>query len=269
MTETCLKQILSSIIPFNIHNLNIRYFLLSGLITIISLQLNCQDRFNIVIPDAQNETEYVWRTLEDIKFFEEHNYHVTLPKRVLIDELKTKSKKEMLSDTDYQNLEKFMFDSVYNREDYKLGYEKIEKEISILNEMVNQIPVSSYDWNFKEFEKYRVNLTLYGPGGSYNPDEGSILIFTTPEGGFKNYENPANTIIHEIVHIGIEQSIISKYGVPHSLKERIVDIFVSLNFRQYLPEYQIQDMGDRSIDPYLEEVSDLKDLERIIKELIP
>ena len=46
-----------------------------------------------------------------------------------------------------------------------------------------------------------INLTLYGPGGSYNPQEGSIILMITKEGTFKQSLDPAETIVHEIVHI--------------------------------------------------------------------
>jgi len=66
-----------------------------------------------------------------------------------------------------------------------------------------------------------------------------------------NYDNPANTIIHEIVHMGIEKSIIQKYNLSHGLKERIVDTIVYVLFGEFLPEYKVQNMGDTKIDKFL------------------
>lgn len=134
--------------------------------------------------------------------------------------------------------------------------------------MIEELSKNNWDWGFKEFKTYQINLTLYGPGGSYNPDEGSILIYTNPSGNFKNYQNPANTIIHEIVHIGIESSIISKYDIPHALKERIVDKIVFLNFNEKLPHYKIQEMGDNSIDSYLQAKEDIQYLEEYVEEIM-
>ena len=214
------------------------------------------------IPTAELESEYIWRTIQDIKFFEENNYQISLPEGQLIEDLKGKAKKSNLSEEDYVRLKTFIQDSVYQKSNYLKGYEKIVNELELINKMLSEIDESNFKWGFKKMDSYQINLTLYGPGGSYNPDDGSILIFTTPKGAFKNYDNPVNTIIHEITHIGIEESIINKFGIPHSLKERIVDTFVFLSFKQYLPDYRIQDMGDTRIDQYLKTKEDLKELDK-------
>ena len=229
---------------------------------------NAQNRITIVIPIAEAEADYIWRTIQDIAFFEKNNYQISLPQGTLIDELKAKSKAKKLSDKDYENLKRFVADSVYDKNAYEAGYKKIEANRILINKMVNQISKSKYKWDFKEFENYQINLTLYGPGGSYNSEEGSILIFTTPDGKFKSYDNPANTIIHEITHIGIEESIINTYQVPHALKERIVDTFVFLNFRYYLPTYKIQDMGEYRTDKYLSSKKKLKYLASFVEEVM-
>lgn len=245
-----------------------KYLLIAIVIILNSCQLMSQNRIVVNIPSAKTEAEYIWRTIQDTKFFEENNYQVSLPKGNLINQLKEGSKTDNLQNDDYEKLVKFIRDSIYNKDDYQEGYDKIKNELHLINKMIQQIDTSQLKWNFRAFETYQVNLTLYGPGGSYNPDEGSVLIYTTSSGQFKNYDNPANTIMHEVVHIGIEESIISNYNVPHSLKERIVDTFVALNFGQYLPQYKIQDMGDYRLDEFVKEVSDLNELDQIVQQIL-
>ncbi|UII78478.1 hypothetical protein [Flagellimonas sp. CMM7] len=241
------------------------------ILTVLTFLTSCygssQNRVVVNIPTADSESEYIWRTIQDIKFFEGKNYQISLPQGSLINDLKVKSKLGNLTNEDYERLKVFVQDSVYDEADYQKGYQKIEDELEQINSMINEISQSNFKWNFKEFKTYQVNLTLYGPGGSYNPDEGSVLIFTTTNGRFKNYDNPANTIIHEITHIGIEEAIVNKYRVSHALKERIVDTFVFLNFGKYLPEYRIQDMGDKRTDQYLKTKEDLKDLDHFVKRI--
>lgn len=244
------------------YNLFVLFLLLS------SCHSKSQDRIQINIPSAKAEAEYIWRTIQDIQFFEEHNYQVSLPKGALIEELIQNVKSGITSDNDYDRLERFVLDSVYNKSDYMSGYDKISSEKPLINKMINQLEDLNYNWNFKTFELYQINLTLYGPGGSYDPNLGSILIFSTEDGRFKSYKNPSNTIIHEVTHIGIEESIITKLNVPHPLKERIVDTFVKLNFGKYLPNYKIQGMGDERIDKYLKEVNDLKTLDEIVEAIL-
>lgn len=231
----------------------------------MSSSIYSQNRVQVNIPTPAAEADYIWRNLRDIKFFEANNYQVSFPQNPLIEQLKVKSKQNKLTDADYESLIALMHDTVYNHADYQAGYNKIEQNLALLDSMIQQLNPAQFDWNFKSYETYQVNLTLYGPGGSYNPDEGSILIYTTPEGQFKGYDNPINTLIHEIVHIGIEASIVGKYDVPHQLKERIVDTFVSLNFGTYLPDYRIQNMGDTRTDAYLKSKLDFKELDKIVE----
>jgi hypothetical protein len=236
---------------------------------IISLfQLLCSfgsDRIEVIIPSVEAETEYVWRTIRDIPFFEQHNYQVSLPKGELIENLKEKSRSNELSDSDYQLLEAFMKNGVYNKTDYEKGSKAIMQSRVLVNKMIKEFEALEKDWEYKVFEKYKIKLTLYGPGGSYDPDTGEILIYTTKEGGFKQYRDPSNTLIHEIIHIGTEASIMSKYNVSHPLKERIIDNLVMINFKQYLPDYKIQSFGDARIDAFLTKEEDIKQLSAIIE----
>ncbi|MGB5822244.1 MAG: hypothetical protein WBG90_22370 [Saonia sp.] len=234
----------------------------------ISYQGIGQNRIQINIPSAESESEHTWRTIHDIKFFEENHYQISLPKGELIEFLKSKAKSNNLTEKDYHNLKTYIQDSVYDKSDYQKGYNKIKNELGLINKMISEITESRWNWKFKEFDIYQINLTLYGPGGSYNSDEGSVLIYTTPNGGFKQYNNPVNTVIHEIIHIGIEESIVDEFQIPHTLKERIVDTFISLNFLNYLPDYRIQDMGDERIDPYLKNKDDLKNLDKFVKQIM-
>jgi hypothetical protein len=227
-----------------------------------------ESRVKIIVPSAEEETQNVWNTIRDIRFFEEHNYQLSLPEGELIKTMESKSRSGNLSDEDYQELLRFMQDEVYNPEDYQKGFNAIDNNRELINKMINEICELEKDWYFKEFGQYEIKLTLYGPGGSYNPVDGSILILATPSGGFKQYQNPANTIIHEIIHIGIEESIIQKFNVPHTLKERIIDNIVMINFKEYLPEYRIQGFGDARIDPYLKDKNDIKELDKVMDDFM-
>lgn len=248
----------------NTFKVSVFFFVLA----LVPLTAQSQDRVQINIPTLEAETEYIWRTIIDTRFFEENNYQVSLPGGELIESLKQKAKSNNLSDADYEDLKSFMQKGVYNPSDYQRGYQNIEAQLALVNKMIAEIGSMNLDWNFKEFDIYTVNLTLYGPGGSYNPDEGSLLIYTTIDGRFKQYDNPAHTLIHEVVHMGIEASIIQKYNVPHPLKERIVDTFVSLCFGELLPDYRIQNMGDTRTDSFLKNKADLAKLDIIVEQIL-
>jgi hypothetical protein len=101
-------------------------------------------------------------------------------------------------------------------------------------------------WVFKLFSKYEVKLTAYGPGGSYNSEHGYIILKTTSNGVFKRC-SPIYTIVHEIIHIGIEGCIIKKFGLSHIEKEGLVDAICVNYFKDILVGYTIQKLGDKDI----------------------
>ncbi|NRB50010.1 MAG: hypothetical protein HRU41_20205 [Saprospiraceae bacterium] len=220
------------------------------------------------IPTAEQEADYIWRTIIDISFFEEYNYQLSLPRGPLIEELKAKSRKKQLSDEDQQRLRTFIATKVYNKADYQAGYQKIAEQLDLLNKMTKRIKRHKRDWSFKVYDTYPIVLTLYGPGGSYDPDTGRILVFTTSDGRFKTSDNAAHVIIHEMVHIGIEESIIQALTVPHAFKERIVDQLVVVYCTKWLPDYRVQNMGETRIDPYLETRRDAKQLKENVAKIL-
>lgn len=175
-----------------------------------------------------------------------------------------------LNESDRLELNKLMNDSVYNQKDYIAGFAKIQTNLPLIEKIINQLLTVNWPWNFRILSQYIIRLTLYGPGGSYNPDMGEITLLTTPDGNFKGYNSPSNTIIHEIIHIGIESSIIQNYNLSHSIKERIVDRFVQAFFNSDLPDYRIQNLGDDSalIDRYLQSKRDFENLPNRIEQYL-
>lgn len=222
------------------------------------------------IPTIEQEATSIWRTINDINFLEKQGYKINLPQDPTIDSLVGKSKNGSFGNEDFQVIYNLLETTIYDQAAYAQAQEKVNKQKKLLNTLVQKLDQASNSWNweFKQFASYPIVFTLYGTGGSYDPDRGVVTLFTSAEGDFMNYKNPANTIIHEIVHMGIETSIIQKYKVPHSLKERIVDTIVYLLFKELLPEYKIQNMGDKQLDDHLQSKEDIAQLDSIIKRLL-
>ena len=227
-----------------------------------------QNQVHLMIPTVDDETNYVWQNIINIEFFEANNYQITFPKDALIDSLINKSKRKQLTDDDYNKFRQLMKKKIYREAEYQIPFEKTEAIKDELNRMITELKRIYYKWSFKVFTQYKIILTFYGPGGSYNPHDGSIIIFATKEGKFKSYDNPLNTLIHEVIHIGIDESIITKFKLNHSVKERIVDLFVMLNFKNRLPNYRLQALGDDLINPYLATKESLIDLQKHVKHYI-
>ncbi|MEM9258132.1 MAG: hypothetical protein AAGA62_00715, partial [Bacteroidota bacterium] len=110
-----------------------------------------QERIKVNIPTAIEETEYIWRTIQDTKFFEENNYQVALPKGMLIAALKEKARENRLSEADYEALKSFVQNSVYDASQYAAGYAKIEAQLPLLHQFLEKIGGMQRNWDFKEF----------------------------------------------------------------------------------------------------------------------
>lgn len=244
-----------------------RLSLLYGLI-LLTVPLSSRDYFDIKIPTAEEEADYIWRTLIDITFFEQYNYQLSLPQGALIEELKAKSRNKQLSDQDQERLRNFVATQVYNKADYQAGYLKIRQQLKLLNKMTRRLKRHKRDWSFQIYDTYKIVLTLYGPGGSFDPDTGQIIVYTTSDGRFKTSDNAAHVIIHEVIHIGIEKSIVQDLEVPHALKERIVDQLVVVYCNRWLPDYRVQNMGETRVDPYLKNRRDAKQLKTAVSEIL-
>ncbi|MFT5915151.1 MAG: hypothetical protein ACJAWV_001116 [Flammeovirgaceae bacterium] len=237
----------------------------------IALILSCEtkeiaSRIEIVPITIDQEVASIWKTINDIAFFETQGYTINLPKDAEIDLLIVKSKKGEFGNDDFATIIQLLETKFFNQKDYKKAIEKVNEQQNLISSLVHQIfsEKENWDWEFNTFEKYKIIFTLYGTGGSYDPDQGTITLLTNREGDFMNYKNPANTIIHEITHMGMEYSIVQKYKLSHGNKERLVDTFVSLMFGEQLPAYKIQNMGDAKIDDYLTKKEDFIQLNSIV-----
>lgn len=255
----------------NVVAFRLPFFIFLFILFLVNLSYVCiaqPDRIKIQIPEAGVECANIWQTIKDISFFETNHYSLSLPQNEMITYLLEKSRKDSLLVEDYDSLCTLISRRVYSREDYEKGYQNIlqatpllEKAISILSEIHSK-------WEFKMFPQYQLDLTLYGPGGSYDPETGRILLMTRPDGSFKGYNNPVNTIIHEMIHIGIEESIVKKYRLSHTLKEQLVDRCVRILFGDMLPDYRIQDFGNNQIDKYLKSKEDFVNLPSVVEKFL-
>ncbi len=252
--------------------------MISKLLIVISFSittLGCKSqtlttRIEIVQPTVQQEATSIWRTINDINFLEKQGYNINLPKDSLIDSLIAKSKGGTFGNDDFPTIYTLVETKTFDRKSYDQAMQKVKNQFKLINNLIYEIDSakSEWDWNFKMFDTYKVIFTLYGTGGSYDPDAGTITLLTNKAGEFIKYKNPANTIIHEITHMGMEYSIVQKYNLSHGLKERIVDTFVYLMFKEKLPEYRIQNMGDIDIDNHLRKQKDIDSLNAIISKFV-
>jgi hypothetical protein len=175
---------------------------------------------------------------------------VDLPEHEVFKELYKNPEAILSYDENY--LRNIFYTEIYDITAFDKGLEKICKTYELVNAALKKIAAFHENWGFKLMPQYEIILTLYGPGGNYNSVTGQVIIKTTTDGTFSCWQNNvATTIIHEIVHIGIEENIVHKYKLTHNEKERLVDLICSNYLKEFLPNYKLQERGDINIDPFI------------------
>ena len=225
-------------------------------------------KFNVKANSVYQEIDLIWDKIKNIDFFRKNNYTVSFPEHQIVSDLISKSLDGELDKNDYNSLAQLIENEIYNEVDYKSG-------INIINSSINEQNLNSscfqkYNkhWNFKFFNEYKISLTLYGPGGEYKPSKGEVIMLTTTDGKFRRGNNPLDTIIHEMVHIGIEENIIQKFSIPHKIKEQIVDLFIHFHFKEIIPNYQMQNFGCNEIKEFLNTQEDWNNLVEVIDRFV-
>lgn len=220
---------------------------LSTLATIRSAAAN-SNYFSVRIPSSSEEARHVWTLLNKIAFYNNNNYRISLPQSNVIHDLLDKANRKQLTRSDLRVLSRDFDEKIYHRSDYLNSYEIIQKSLPSANDKIKVFQTYRDKWNFYIPDQYKILLTLYGTGGSYNHLNGTITILIKKEGRFKRGPNPLATILHEAVHIGIEKPIVEKYRLSHWTKERIVDQFMAHHFRDVCPDYKMQPNAETEID---------------------
>jgi hypothetical protein len=231
------------------------------------IQQNSSVQFFVNIPTAEKEAEFVYSLIYQIKFFDENGYNISLPDVPLINSLKSKVYKGMsLSKDDLDELINLFKNELFDEEDYKISLSVVQSAALIADQHLDIFHIYARKWDFFIPPKYNITLSLYGPGGSYNPINGNISMKITKDGTFFN--EPLSVMLHEAFHIGIENRIIQKYNVPHWTKERIVDQFMYHKMRNIVPNYRMQPGADTSIDIIFQDNDIFEDLPERIRVFI-
>ena len=212
---------------------------------------------------AQEAFEYLSYVLKRVPFYREKGYSVALPKHPLFNGFKNRPDQTGDKSRNIEIFEK----EVYSPDDFTAGLSVLKKYEDSFDEVFKKLNLLNKKWGFKTFPKYEVILTLYGPGGSYDPDVGRITLLARPDGTFKE-PNPFETVVHEIVHMGIENNIVRKYELTHWEKERLVDLICSHYLKDELPAYRMDTNGDTRIDGFINETVIVENLPKAVEEFI-
>jgi hypothetical protein len=220
---------------------------------------------SVLVPSAKDEVDRVWNTLKQINFYDQYSYKPVFPSFPEMDAFLQKARANQLGDVDYDNLSVLMQKTFVN-DNYAKAYRNVIDSLPVVDQVFPIFGKYSSKWGFNIFPTYTVQLTLYGMGGSYNPQADKVILLVTQEGKFLLGNSPTQTIIHEMVHIGIEECIVQSYSLGQKTKERIVDLFCHYHFLSLVPDYHMQLYQDTSIDPYLKGEGAWDNLPTVIKE---
>lgn len=234
-----------------------------------SLITNPEINVIVKVKTAIEEVDNVWYLINNIDFFDSNNYEPIFPKHEYVDEL-LKKKRRGADIEEYYNEFKAIFENeIYVLSDYENGIKNAKDKLKNVESIFETLKYYVKQWNFELFSNYIISLSLYGTSGAYysTENEGIINLRTNKEGLFRRGIDPSATIVHEIIHIGMERNIIRKYNISHNMKERIVDKFLKFHFNNIFPEYELKERGDKSIDPFIELQIDWDNLPSRILEL--
>lgn len=174
----------------------------------------------IFLHDLQSEIRGVIGLISKIDWLKENGYDIRLPDGIGFDS--SKADIENAVRNEFTTAEQFFKELVSSLES-KIFKNNDSLDI-FFSRFAYDVPSSFY-----------IYLTYYGTGGSYNtPNRMSILMTRSSSFIFE-------TIIHEAIHLIIENPFIKKHKVSHWEKEGIVDWLCGQNeLSKIMPNYKKQ-----------------------------
>lgn len=197
------------------------------------------------------EVAYLWPRFKNVDFYIRGGYDLSIPESWVMDALMVKALTGTLADRDQEVFAKEL-KKVYRESDYRQGFNNLAMAMASVNIDMGVFKTYEALWGFKVFDAYQVCLTRFGPGGSYDHEKGKVIVKVNAKGLASKTCDFKSLLVHEMVHIGLEEVIIKKFDLTHTVKERLVDHFLWAHFSSALPAYSFQKRGDPGLDPYLD-----------------
>lgn len=227
-------------------------------------ELKPKPKLTIRAQTADEEFDYLWSVLQKMPFYNEKGYSVELPDNPEFQNLAQNP--GAIRTVSKDDLRQLFTQQIYDPSFFVPGLNTLNTERHRIEATFPDFQLFNSQWGFKLFQEYQIHLTRYGSGGDYDPSAGVVRILTRADGSFKR-PHPAHSAVHEITHIGIEDSVVKKFGLTHWEKERVVDKICLLEFSEILPGYKSQDKGDRAVDPYVTDET-IENLPQAIKQYV-
>lgn len=204
-------------------------------------------KLTVHVPTAEEEFSSLLYVLGRLPFYRKEGYSVTLPSHSGINDFLGKP---TLSKADKDELWELFSDEIYDAKLFDKGKAVLEKKSEGLDRLFSKLTQLKQTWGFKVYPEYQVLLSAYGSEGRYEPATGSIVVVVNSDGTIKDPQ-PMNTIIHEIVHLGIQKNIVEHFRLSHWEKEQLVDLICLKELTGFVPGYELQEGGEEVIDHYV------------------
>lgn len=211
------------------------------------------EHFSVHISTPQQEAEYTCQLIEGLRYYTSRGYTPELPEHPLVDSLRQQSEQGRFDPAACAALGPLFEEELYAAGPYRRPFRQAAAVLPDIDQVHDTFGHYAELWGYRAFDRYEIFLTLYGPGGTFDSQEGAIWLMITDAGSFKMGDDPASVIVHEAVHIGLDEPIVQRFGLSQQATERLVDRFVADHFGELLPDYRLQSLGDPAVDRYLDQ----------------
>ena len=189
-----------------------------------------------------------------------YSYEMFIPNDDRIREMFEQPK---LTEQQIQHYHDIFVNEIYKLSDLTHKDADINSAIQMFQNMIEtKIKPLLPAWNAK-MPKILTIECEYGRGAGYESGDNATIMFRMSNDNRKDY-GIYLLLMHEFVHILIEEQIIGKYNVPHDLKERIVDIIGQELFKK-----PVQPMFENSFaNAYITPAVIRTDLDSAVKKMM-
>lgn len=223
------------------------------------------------IETAEESFNTVMTCIETLPWLRKYGYHVVLPQEQEFQKLYENP--QAIIDKD--KLKRIFETQIYDKFSLKQALPTFLQTKDTVKQALKKFAVLNKNWGFVLLSHYEIIVTPFGIEGFYEKWDDKVRILLLSKNllglGFGKLELSAS-IIHEMVHIGIDTIIVEKYGLTHWQKERLVDVICMLYLKDVMPYYTPDALreknGDRRIDEFVTYDAIVHDLPAAIKMFI-
>lgn len=214
--------------------------------------------------DPETAFSYLRWLIGKLGWYCQNNYPTDiLPEGEMLEEMKLSVQKGEKEDIFTQKFFKRVTEEYYDEIFFKQVDTLINSKIPCIARICADFSKLETNWGFKVLDTYELDLTYGGPGGSYNPYKGKVILRMPKHPSFQQIEtkNWERLIVHEMLHIGIEENIVKAFNLSQNEKERVVDLMT----RYFTKDPYMQDRGDKLMDAFVTDEAIVRNLPQAVR----